>query len=206
MSIDFLFYFFSVVFIINSSVIVLTQNTLYSAFFLVLSFLLAAILLFIFECEFIAMIFIMIYVGAIAILFLFVVMMLNIKVNKLTEYFFQYFPFGIAISSIILLETFWILYNYFPLNPYTGSFLVNYYENWIDKTDSINEIEALGQIIYSNYVVQFLIAGMILLLAVLGVVVLTFSTKKFVKKQITSKQVTRNYANSFLTFKYNNTL
>ena len=119
-------------------------------------------------------IFIIIYVGAIAVLFTFVVMMLNLKVNKLISNIINYFPFRFFIFSLILIELYYLLSQQFLFNFYEISFLFNFYENWFNKIDLNIEVEALGQVIYSSYVIQFLTAGLILLLTVIGSVVLVF--------------------------------
>lgn len=175
MLINILFYFFSFNLILTSSTVVLTQNSVYSAFFLVLSFISAASILFLFECSFIAIIFIIIYVGAIAILFIFVVMMLNVKTNKLISNSLKYFPFNFFIFSAFLIEVYYLLSQQFSENFYSVSFSFNFYENWLNKVDFNTEMEALGQILFSSYVIQFLVAGLILLLSVLGSVVLVFN-------------------------------
>jgi NADH-quinone oxidoreductase subunit J len=96
------------------------------------------------------------------------------------------------------------IYTNFKSNPYNESFLFNYHINWFDKIDSLTEIEAVGQILYTYYVLQFLIAGIILLLAVIGAVVLALnisSQSNKNKKQLVFKQVARTYKNSLFVHK-----
>ena len=190
-----LFYFFSLSLLISSFMVITVQNSVYSVLFLVLSFISSASLLFLLECEFIALLFIMIYVGAIAVLFLFVVMMLDTKVTSISRDILKYFPFGSFIGLIFLSEIFLFINEKFKNNPYLDSFLLNYYTNWFDNVDSLIEIETIGQILYTHYVLQFLIAGNILLLSVIGAVALTINTKNSYKKQIIFKQLSRNYKN-----------
>ena len=190
MIINLLFIFFALSLIVNASLVVLTPNSVYSAFFLILSFISATCILFLLECDYIAIIFITIYVGAIAILFLFVVMMLTVKNDKVFERSVKTFPFGFVFGSLFFAEIVYVLNDSFVSNPYlkNGQF-VNYYVNWFEKIDAISEIEALGQIIYSHYAVQFLAAGSILLLAAVGAVVLigTYKKKKFGNRQLLSR-------------------
>ena len=193
MIISLLFYFFSNILLFSSLMVIVVQNSIHSVLFLVCSFISAASLLFILECEFLALLFIIIYVGAIAVLFLFVVMMLDIKTVNLTKDTIKYFPFGSFISIVFLFEILAVVLKNFKANPYKESFLVNFYQNWYEKLDPLTEIEALGQILYTHYVLQFLIAGYILFLAVVGSVVLTVTPpRKKYKSQITYRQISRN--------------
>ena len=194
-----LFYLFSNILIISSFMVIFVQNSVYSVLFLVLSFISAASLLFLLECEFIAFMFIIIYVGAIAILFLFVVMMLDIKVINIGKDSLKYFPFGSFVGIVFLIEILILVQESFKLNPYQSYNLFNFYVNWYDKIDAISEIETVGQVLYTHYVLQFLIAGNILLLATIGVVVLTVNTNiTNFKNQIIFKQLARNYKNVLL--------
>ena len=203
MIINILFYLFSNVLLLSSLMVITVQNSIYSVLFLVLSFVSASSLLFLLECEFIALMFIVIYVGAIAVLFLFVVMMLDLKTDNMSKDTLKYFPFGSFIGLVFLIELMLIISENFKSNPYNKDFLFNFYTNWYDKIDSLTEIEAMGQILYTQYVVQFLIAGNILLLAAIGAVVLTINTdnSKVNKNQIIFKQLSRNYKNVLITSK-----
>ena len=197
MVINILFYLFSITLVLSSSMVVIVQNTIYSVLFLVLSFLSASSILFLFKCEFISLIFILIYVGAIAILFLFVVMMLDLKDSSLKKDTLKYFPFGLFIGSIFFFEIVLMIKNTFNLNPYGESTITNFYINWYDKLDSFTEINSIGQVVYTQFVLQFLIAGNVLLLATLAAVVLTITTeqKPDYKTQLIFKQLSRNYKN-----------
>jgi NADH-quinone oxidoreductase subunit J len=193
MIINILFYFFSNILLFSALMVVVVQNSIYSVLFLVCSFISAASLLFILECEFIALLFIIIYVGAIAVLFLFVVMMLDIKTVNLTKNTIKYFPFGSFISIIFLFEILAIILKNFKYNPYQEKFLTNFYYNWYEKLDALTEIEAIGQVLYTHYVLQFLVAGYILFLAVVGSIVLTITPpSKKSKSQIIYRQISRN--------------
>lgn len=192
-----LFYTFSSVLLASSFMVITAQNAVYSVLFLVLSFLSAASLLFLLKCEFLSLVFILIYVGAIAILFLFVVMMLDLKTPNRSENNLRYFPFGFIIGSVFLTEIILVIAETFKTNPYRNSVLTNFYVNWYDKIDVFTEIQSIGQVVYTQYVLQFLIAGNVLLLATLAAVVLTINTsiKSNNKTQIIFKQLSRNYKN-----------
>ena len=195
MIINFLFYLFSLILILSSFMVIIVQNAVHSVLFLVLSFISSASLLFLLECEFVALLFIMIYVGAIAVLFLFVVMMLDVKTLNIKKDIVKYFPFGSFIGIIFLTEILLVVSDTFKTNPYINSSLYNYYTNWLDKIDSLTELESIGQLLYTHYVLQFLIAGNILLLSVIGAVSLTINTNYITKKQVIFKQLSRTYKN-----------
>ena len=197
MILSILFYTFSSVLIASSFMVITAQNAIYSVLFLVLSFLSASILLFLLKCEFLSLIFILVYVGAIAILFVFVVMMLGIKTQNRQENSLKYFPFGFIIGSVFVSEIVLVVADTFKENPYKNEFLSNFFVNWYDKIDIFTEIQAIGQILYTNYVLQFLIAGNVLLLATLAAVVLTINTdtNHNYKTQVIFKQLSRNYKN-----------
>ena len=178
--------------------VISVQNAVHSALFLVLSFISSASLLFLLECEFIALLFIMIYVGAIAVLFLFVIMMLDTKIVNSKKDLLKYYPFGSLIGIIFSFEIFFLIGNNFNSNNYASSILYNFHINWFDKIDTLTELESIGQVLYTHYVVQFLIAGNILLLSAVGAVSLTLKTTESVRKQIIFKQLSRTYKNSLI--------
>ena len=145
--------------------IILSQNSIHSVLFLVLSFVSSSSILFLLECEYISLMFIIIYVGAIAVLFLFVVMMLDIKATDLSKDSLKYFPFGSFLGIIFLIETLSVVSDIFEsANSYNINFLVNYYSNWFNKLDYSTEIISIGHLLYTDYVTQFLLFGNILLL------------------------------------------
>lgn len=195
-----LFYTFSSLLLLSSLFVITSQNAIFSVLFLVLSFLSASSLLFLLKCEFLSLIFILIYVGAIAILFLFVVMMLDLKTLNNKKDSIKYLPFGFIIGTVFLTEILLVIKETFKVNPYKSDLLYNFYVNWYDKIDSVSEIQVLGQILYTQYVLQFLIAGNVLLLATVAAVVLTLNTgnEKKTKTQVIFKQLSRNYKNVLL--------
>ena len=200
MVINILFYLFSASLVLSSIMVITARNTIYSVLFIVLSFLSSSSILFLLKCEFISIIFILIYVGAIAVLFLFVVMMLDLK-DYLKKDTLKYFPFGLFIGSVFFLEIVLIIKDMFIYNPYNISLIVNFYVNWYDKLDIFTELNSIGQILYTKFVFQFLLAGNILLLATLSAVVLTSKTDSKInyKTQIIFKQLSRNYKNVLIS-------
>ena len=196
-----IFLIFSFFLIISSLCTILSNNSIYSVLFLVFSFISASGILFLLECEFIALLFLIIYVGAIAVLFLFVIMMLDIKIVESPKDVFKYLPIGSVLGGFFLIEVFFILNSTLNINPYSlnDTFFNNFYINWYGMIDYITDIKVLGQVLYTHYILQLLITGLILLLAVIGAVVLTMtnSSIKF-KKQVLFKQVSRNYKNILL--------
>ena len=196
MIINILFYLFSVILLLSSLMVILVQNSIYSILFLVLSFISSAGILFLLKCEFLALMFIVIYVGAIAVLFLFVVMMLDLKTVNLKKDTLKYFPFGVVIGGVFLTEILMVISETFKANPYGDSFLYNSHFNWYERMDTFTEIQAIGQVVYTEYVLQFLIAGNVLLLATIAAVVLTINTNvESDKKQVIFRQLSRNYKN-----------
>jgi NADH-quinone oxidoreductase subunit J len=196
MIINLFFYFFSFVLIISALMTILSQNSIYSVLFLVLSFVSSSSVLFLLECEYISLIFIIIYVGAIAVLFLFVVMMLDVKTVYLAKDSLKYFPFGSFIGIVFLIETLFIVPSTFEsINPYDTSFLLNYYFDWFNKLDYFTEVMSIGHLLYTDYIIQFLLSGNILLLATIGPVTLVLiRSTKITKKQVTFKQLSRTYS------------
>ena len=170
---------------------VITQkNSLYSVLFLVSSFLSASILILLLENEFLALFFLIIYLGAIAILFLFVVMMLDIKYRELQTSRI-YFPMGIFIGATLFTEIWFAFSKVFGQNPKIYDF--NFYLNWYDVIDSMIDISVVGQLFYTHYVLQILIAGLILYVAVIGVAFLTIKSvyESADKGQILFRQLSR---------------
>jgi len=189
-----LFYAFSGLAIISTTMVITVKNPVHSVLFLILTFISAAGLLFLLEVEFISLIFIVVYVGAIAVLFLFVVMMLDIKITDLTKFFFKYFPIGSFLGLAFLVEILLILVELLEVN---SLFSESYsYLNWSEKIDYLTNIETLGQILYTSLFPYFLVAGIILLVAMLGAVVLTLTFSKNYRNQSVSQQASRSFSKS----------
>ena len=181
------FYLFSSIAVLSALMVISAKNPVHSVLFLILSFVNASGLFVLLGAEFLAMILVVVYVGAVAVLFLFVVMMLDINFIKLREGFLQYLPFG-ALLGIVLVVELGILY----LTD-TSS---NIKSNLSSLEPSINELEntkMIGQILYTKYFFLFQICGIILLVAMIGSITLTLREKEGVKKQNINEQ---NYLDS----------
>ena len=167
-----LVYFMGALIIISAAKVITSRNPLHSVLFLVTSFLASSILLFLFENEFLALFFLIIYLGAIAILFLFVVMMLDIKYRDL-QTSKLYLPVGTLVGITLFIEIYGAFSNVFSKYTNMTSSQHNSYLNWYNSLDALSDIYVFGQIFYTHYVLQILMAGLILYLAVIGVAFLT---------------------------------
>ena len=173
--------------------VIISRNPLYSILYLVATFLAASMLLFAFENEFLALFFLVIYLGAIAILFLFVVMMLDIKYRDL-QMSRLYFPIGILIGITMLIETYGAFSKVFSHNTDFSLYDHNSYLNWYENLDSLPDVYVFGQVFYTQYVLQILMAGLILYLAAIAVAFLTVKTafnRVNEREQSISKQLSR---------------
>nr|AGH24358.1 NADH dehydrogenase subunit 6 [Reclinomonas americana ATCC 50283] len=193
MTIEILFYFFSFLALSSATFVIASSNSIHSVLFLVLVFCTTSALLILIEAEFIAMVFIMVYVGAIAVLFLFVVMMLNVRLVQFNTSMLKYLPLGGVIGLIFLLELFLIIDS--DLIPLFG---LNIEQNttvfqWADKINAVTNVEAIGKILYTHYFYLFLVAGMILLVAMIGAIVLTMYKRVGVRRQDITEQLSRDF-------------
>ena len=182
------FYIFSIIAIISAIMVTVSKNTVHSVFFLILDFISISCLFIMIGAEFLGMIMLIVYVGAVAVLFLFVVMMLNVAQQK-NQWFISkessgHIPVGLIISVIIFFELIIVIggWKYKPelFNPKNLSI-----------TKEISNTHSLGQILYTDYIHVFQISGMILLIAMIGAIVLTFRQREGVKKQSYLKQISR---------------
>ena len=186
------FIFFSYALVFSSIMVIIARHPVFSLLFLVMSFIFTAFLLFLLECEFLAFLFIIVYVGAIAVLFLFAIMMLESKLSNLSKNTIKYFPIGIVFSIVLLLPILNIVNTFFiDSSIISDSFYVNNYQNWYDLIDSTYDVNVYGQVLYSYFALQLLIAGLILLVVLIGVVSLTNSYDKQTKQQSTFRQLSR---------------
>lgn len=185
-------YFMCAVLLSSAAMVIVSKNPLHSVLFLVTSFLSASMLLFLFENEFLALFFLIIYLGAIAILFLFVVMMLDIKYREL-QTSRLYLPVGILIGSTLLVEIYGAFSKVFSKYTNVSGQEHNLYLNWYDMLDALPDLYVFGQIFYTHYVLQILIAGLILYLAVIGVAFLTVKSafSRTVNEQSIFRQLSR---------------
>ena len=181
------FYLFAIVMIAAAAMVVSARNPVHSVLFLILAFFNAAALFVLLGAEFLAMILVVVYVGAVAVLFLFVVMMLDINFAQLREGFLRYLPVGGAIGLVLLAE------------------LVFVVTAWVDSgggaqmrampvPGEVHNTRALGRVIYTDYVLVFQAAGLVLLVAMIGAIVLTLRERPGGRRQDVPRQLARSKA------------
>ncbi|MET4800553.1 NADH-quinone oxidoreductase subunit J [Bradyrhizobium sp. LB11.1] len=170
------FYLFAGVCVASAVMVIVSRNPVHSVLYLILAFVNASGLFVLMGAEFLAMILIVVYVGAVAVLFLFVIMMLDVDFTELREGFIQYLPVGVVIGGIFLFE----------LLLTVGAWVIN---PTVSKTitapipTNVSNTEALGLVLYTKYVHYFQLSGMVLLVAMIGAIVLTLRHKASVKRQ-----------------------
>ena len=180
------FYLFAIVTVIAAVMVISARNPVHSVLFLILAFFNSAGLFVLLGAEFLAMIMVVVYVGAVAVLFMFVVMMLDVNVAELRQGFLQYLPLGGIVGLILLLELAMVVGGFIISPEVSQRFAAPAPIN----TDVPNT-EALGSILYTKYVYFFQAAGMILLVAMIGAIVLTHRSREGTRKQQISNQVNR---------------
>ena len=170
------FYVFAFVTIAAGVMVIASRNPVHSVLFLILAFFNSAALFVLLGAEFLAMILVVVYVGAVAVLFLFVIMMLDVDFTELREGFLEYLPIGLVIGGIFLVELLLI----------GGSWVIN---PGVSKSitaaipANVSNTEALGLVLYTKYIHYFQIAGIVLLVAMIGAIVLTLRHKAYIKRQ-----------------------
>jgi NADH:ubiquinone oxidoreductase subunit 6 (subunit J) len=179
--------FFSLGALLSAFLVISVTNPIHSVFFLILVFCNAAGLLFLMQVDFLAMTFLVVYVGAIAVLFLFVVMMLNLNLATLHENLLRYLPIGTIIGVGFLVQSFLIVDQLPALQEVEPVFT-----NWSQLLQQSSTIELFGQVLYTHYFTYFLIASMILFVAMLGAIVLTAHPSHAVKRQDINLQLARS--------------
>ena len=187
MAITFFFYLFSLAAIASAMLVITARNPVHSVLFLILCFFNAAGLFVLLGAEFLAMILVVVYVGAVAVLFLFVVMMLDVDFVELREGFLDYLPIGGVIGLILLVEMILLVCTWTiapDLIAHTSTPTIG----------DISNTQAIGQVLYTKYVFFFQMAGLILLIAMIGAIVLTMRHKPNVKRQVIADQVARGPA------------
>ena len=180
------FYLFAAVTVASGVMVISSRNPVHSVLFLILAFFNAAALFVLLGAEFLAMILIVVYVGAVAVLFLFVVMMLDINFVELRQGFARYLPIGAAIGLVLLAEIF-LAVGAWTVIPVTA-------DNNLTSIPPMNDVtntHALGALIYTHYVYLFQTAGLILLVAMIGAIVLTLRSRTDVKRQSVDAQSAR---------------
>ena len=182
------FYLFSLIAIVSAIMVTASKNTVHSVFFLILDFISISCLFIMIGAEFLGMIMLIVYVGAVAVLFLFVVMMLNVAQQK-NQWFnskenSSHIPIGLIISTIIFFELI-IVVGGWKYKPELSD------PNTTQLSNEISNTHSLGQVLYTDYIHVFQISGMILLVAMIGAIVLTFRRRVGVKTQSYLKQISR---------------
>ena len=185
------FYVFSLIAIISAIMVTVSKNTVHSVFFLILDFISISCLFIMIGAEFLGMIMLIVYVGAVAVLFLFVVMMLNVAEQKQSWFIGKkstHLPTGLIVSVLI----------FFELLVVVGGW--KYKDNLMSTStlnlSNISNTHQLGLVMYTDYILYFQLAGMILLLSMIGAILLTFRERPGVKKQSYFKQISRNPTSS----------
>jgi NADH-quinone oxidoreductase subunit J len=181
-----MFYVFSLMTVLSAGMVVSSKNPVHSVFFLILAFFNVAGLFVLLGAEYIAMTLVIVYVGAVAVLFLFVVMMLNVNFSEMRDGFLKYLPLGGTVAAIIFAEFVFIFYN--ALGSKNAFAPVR---NVIEPSAETSNTQAIGNILYTNYAYPFQMAGIILLIAMIGAIVLTKRNRIGVRKQNIAKQLAR---------------
>jgi NADH-quinone oxidoreductase subunit J len=181
------FYLFAAVCVASAVMVIVSRNPVHSVLFLILAFVNAAGLFVLMGAEFLAMILIVVYVGAVAVLFLFVIMMLDVDFAQLREGFIEYLPIGLVIGGIFLFELL-LTVGFWVINPSVSKTIT------AAIPANVSNTEALGLVLYTKYIHYFELAGVVLLVAMIGAIVLTLRHKANVKRQDISVQNARTPA------------
>jgi len=185
------FYFFSIIAIFSSLMVITSRNTINSVFFLILDFISVGCLFIMVGAEFLGMIILIVYVGAVAVLFLFVVMMLNVAEQKQSWFIGKkstHIPTGLIVSVLIFLELLVVVGGWkYKDDLFSSSTL---------KMTNISNTHQIGLVMYTDYILYFQLAGIILLLSMIGAILLTFRKRSGVKKQSYLRQVSRSPSSS----------
>ena len=188
----FFFYFFSIIAIFSALMVIVSRNTIHSVFFLILDFISVGCLFIMIGAEFLGMILLIVYVGAVAVLFLFVVMMLNVAAQKQSWFVGQkstHIPSGLIVSILIFCELLVVIGGWeYKKNVVTSSDLL------IDE--QISNTHQIGSVMYTDYILYFQISGIILLLSMIGAILLTYRKRDGVKKQSYINQISREPSSS----------
>jgi NADH-quinone oxidoreductase subunit J len=203
MSFDiFLFYLFATLALLSAFCTVTSKNPIHSVLFLVFVFFNTAGLLILLGAEFLAMLFLIVYVGAVAVLFLFVMMMLNVKISEMSSSIFRYLPIGLFLSIIFLFEIFLIVegdlnsidavsFNQSEYLILQNEFLKT--SPWIDSVISPTNVDVIGSVLFTYYSYFFIMASIILLVAMIGAIALTLHRRSDVRRQEIYKQLQRDF-------------
>jgi len=179
---ELVFYAFSFVLVFAAVAVVTVRNPVYAVLFLVLAFFSASAIWMLLEAEFLAIILIVVYVGAVMVLFLFVVMMLDINLVPLKEGFIRYLPVAALVAVAMAVEMLMVLWS-------RGRFGVDMFPAPVPNTTAYSNTRELGELLYTNYLLPFEVAGVILLVAIIAAVALTLRTRTGIKTQDPAAQV-----------------
>jgi len=188
----FAFYLFASITVVSGLLVIVSRNPVHSVLWLILAFFSAAALFVLMGAEFLAMLLVIVYVGAVAVLFLFVVMMLDINFTSLRAGFTQYLPIGLTITLVLLVEVATLMAAW-----KFGPQVANNIANKAPAADVVDNTTALGNLLYTDYIYIFQGAGLILLVAMIGAIVLTHRTRSGVKRQNISEQNARRPEDSY---------
>jgi NADH-quinone oxidoreductase subunit J len=183
---DLFFYVFALVTILSSVMVVSSRNPVHAVLFLILAFVNAAGLFLLLGAEFLAMLLVIVYVGAVAVLFLFVVMMLDVNFAELRAGFARYLPIGGLVGIVLLVELVLVALAWKPAKNVTVSQAMSL------GADPSSNTKLLGSVLYTDYVFFFEMAGIVLLIAMIGAIVLTLQHRENVKRQNIGEQVRRD--------------
>ena len=187
------FYFFSIIAIVSAIFVIVSRNTVHAVFFLILDFISIACLFIMIGAEFLGMMMLIVYVGAVAVLFLFVVMLMNVTEQKLSWFRGSkktgHIPIGLIVGIVILLELVVIVGGWKYRNTFSETKFLSFNEEFTNT-------HMIGNVMYTDYIHLFQISGIILLLAMVGAIVLTYRKREGVKKQNYFDQVTREREDS----------
>ena len=188
-----LFILFSSIILLSAIAVISSRNPVHSVLFLILAFVNSAGIFILAGAEFLAMILLIVYVGAVAVLFLFVVMMLNISIEELKVQVKKYFYSGVLVGTILLLELLFSLTNLDFLQNTNKKLSTNY---------NLTNTHQIGKVMYTEYFFVFQISGCILLVAMIGAIVLTLRSREGVLRQNISRQIERKKEDSIEIIKY----
>ena len=181
------FYLFAGVTIASAFMVISARNPVHSVLFLILAFVSAAGLFIMAGAEFLGLLLIVVYVGAVAVLFLFVVMMLDVDFAELRQGYLQYMPVGALVGIIVLVELLMVVGGWISAPNAVSSVSAP-----IPDMAETSNIKAIGNILYTRYIFFFQVAGLILLVAMVGAIVLTLRHKENVRRQVIGDQVARD--------------
>lgn len=184
--------------IVASTAVVLSRNPVHSVLSLILVFCFSSMVLISLTADFLALLFIVVYVGAIAVLFLFVIMMLNIKIVQISESNIRWLPLGFFIFAILSAEVFMVIS---PVFSATLILDASFLQAWVEHVSGADLLVFLGSTLYSYLFYSFLLSSFVLLVALVGAIMLTVGVRRVSRRQLISKQVSRDVFSSIVFYK-----